>query len=122
MIILSVGQKISTISLLLRLVLNIHRQMIGLPMILPIICEVVAAGKVIPGTRQTDPNYDGVNVYGDETSVDVRQFVGAIGQMYPPGSPQQDAILQLYSSMTNPTMFQEQVIMKKMLLIQKQKI
>lgn len=26
-------------------------------------------GKVIPGTRTTDPNYDGVNVYGDETSI-----------------------------------------------------
>ena len=64
---------------------------------------MVATGKVVPGSRQTDPNYDGVNVYGDETSVDVRQFVGAIGQMYPPGSPQQGAILQLYSSMTNPT-------------------
>lgn len=62
-----------------------------------------ASGNVIAGTRQTDPNYDGVNVYGDETSVDVRQFVGAIGQMYPAGSPQQNAILQLYSSMTNPT-------------------
>ncbi|MCU7552182.1 TonB-dependent receptor [Chitinophagaceae bacterium LB-8] len=24
--------------------------------------------KVVPGDRQTDPNYDGVNVYGDETS------------------------------------------------------
>lgn len=24
--------------------------------------------KVVPGNRQTDPNYDGVNVYGDETS------------------------------------------------------
>lgn len=61
------------------------------------------SGKVIAGTRLTDPNYDGVNVYGDETSVDVRQFVGAIAQFYPPGSPQQNAILQLYSSMTNPT-------------------
>jgi outer membrane receptor protein involved in Fe transport len=60
-------------------------------------------GFVIPGTRQSDPNYDGVNVYGDETSVDVRQFVGGIAQMYPPGSPQQIAILQLYNSMTNPT-------------------
>lgn len=28
-------------------------------------------GKVIPGNRQTDPNYDGVNVYGDETSVNL---------------------------------------------------
>jgi outer membrane receptor protein involved in Fe transport len=62
-----------------------------------------SSGKVIPGTRQSDPNYDGVNVYGDETSVDVRQFVGAIGKSYPAGSPQQAAIMQLYNSMTNPT-------------------
>ncbi|MFL5772938.1 MAG: TonB-dependent receptor [Flavisolibacter sp.] len=31
------------------------------------------AGKVIPGSRVTDPNYDGVNVYGDETSLDMRK-------------------------------------------------
>ncbi len=31
-------------------------------------------GKVVPGTRQTDPNYDGVNVYGDEISTDLRLF------------------------------------------------
>jgi outer membrane receptor protein involved in Fe transport len=38
-------------------------------------------GKLIPGTRATDPNYDGVNVYGDETSVDIRAFMeGAIQQ------------------------------------------
>ena len=61
------------------------------------------SGKVVPGSRQTDPNYDGVNVYGDETSIDVRQFVGAIAGLYPAGSPQQTAILQLYNSMTNPT-------------------
>jgi len=37
------------------------------------------SGKLIPGTRATDPNYDGVNVYGDETSVDIRAFMnGAI--------------------------------------------
>ncbi len=35
-------------------------------------------GKIIPGTRQTDPNYDGVNVYGDETSVDLRNFMSAV--------------------------------------------
>ena len=29
------------------------------------------SGKLIPGNRATDPNYDGVNVYGDETSVDI---------------------------------------------------
>jgi hypothetical protein len=33
------------------------------------------AAKVIPGDRATDPNYDGVNVYGDETTVDIRSAV-----------------------------------------------
>ncbi len=28
-------------------------------------------GKTIPGDRKTDPNYDGVNVYGDETTADI---------------------------------------------------
>jgi outer membrane receptor protein involved in Fe transport len=32
-------------------------------------------GKLIPGSRATDPNYDGVNVYGDETSIDLRKFL-----------------------------------------------
>ncbi len=62
------------------------------------------SGKLISGTRQTDPNYDGVNVYGDETSVDVRQFIGAIGQGYPVGHPLRTAFLQLYSTMQNPTL------------------
>jgi outer membrane receptor protein involved in Fe transport len=35
-------------------------------------------GKVIPGNRMTDPNYDGVNVYGDETSVDIYPFLAGI--------------------------------------------
>lgn len=35
------------------------------------------AGKVIPGNRATDPNYDGVNVYGDETSVNIKPFLQA---------------------------------------------
>lgn len=33
------------------------------------------SGTIVPGTRETDPNYDGVNVYGDETSVDLRTQV-----------------------------------------------
>lgn len=32
-------------------------------------------GYVIPGTRATDPNYDGVNVYGDETTVNLTSAV-----------------------------------------------
>ncbi len=30
--------------------------------------RIGTSGYIIPGTRETDPNYDGVNVYGDETS------------------------------------------------------
>ncbi|MCY7309450.1 MAG: TonB-dependent receptor, partial [Chitinophagaceae bacterium] len=61
------------------------------------------SGTLISGNRITDPNYDGVNVYGDETSVDVRQFIGAIGLGYPVGHPVRNAFLQLYSTMQNPT-------------------
>ena len=32
-------------------------------------------GNLIPGTRQSDPNYDGINVYGDETTVDIRSNI-----------------------------------------------
>ena len=46
------------------------------------------SGKLIPGTRMTDPNYDGVNVYGDETSInihDVAQLM-ELGGYLPPGA------------------------------------
>ena len=36
--------------------------------------------KVIPGNRSTDPNYDGVNVYGDETSANIFLVGNAIQQ------------------------------------------
>ncbi len=41
-------------------------------------------GMVIPGTRSSDPNYDGVNVYGDETKVDLRNFLAG---SLPPNHP-----------------------------------
>jgi len=42
------------------------------------------SGKLIAGNRTTDPNYDGVNVYGDETSVDIYPFLaGALGVNHP---------------------------------------
>ena len=41
-------------------------------------------GKFIPGTRETDPNYDGANVYGDETSINLKSLVlDAIAQQVP---------------------------------------
>jgi outer membrane receptor protein involved in Fe transport len=40
-------------------------------------------GAVIPGDRKTDPNYDGINVYGDETTVDIRAFFSNIAASLP---------------------------------------
>jgi outer membrane receptor protein involved in Fe transport len=40
-------------------------------------------GSVIAGNRQTDPNYDGINVYGDETSIDIRAFYSSIAASLP---------------------------------------
>lgn len=37
-----------------------------------------------PGTRFTDPNYNGVNKYGGATSVDINPFLGASLPMLPP--------------------------------------
>ncbi|MBM3443195.1 MAG: TonB-dependent receptor [Bacteroidetes bacterium] len=37
----------------------------------------------IPGTRGTDPNYDGVSVYGDETTIDLRQVLNGIAGQAP---------------------------------------
>jgi outer membrane receptor protein involved in Fe transport len=34
------------------------------------------AGKVISGNRNSDPNYDGINVYGDETSGNIGPILG----------------------------------------------
>jgi len=36
-------------------------------------------GKVVPGTRLSDPNYDGVNVYGDETFTDIKGLFTPVG-------------------------------------------
>jgi outer membrane receptor protein involved in Fe transport len=41
-------------------------------------------GEIVPGTRETDPNYDGVNVYGDETTINLRSTVlNPIAQQVP---------------------------------------
>lgn len=37
--------------------------------------RAATGGKVVAGTRASDPNYDGVNVYGDETTVEIRSAV-----------------------------------------------
>jgi outer membrane receptor protein involved in Fe transport len=40
-------------------------------------------GVLVAGDRQTDPNYDGVNVYGDETSADIRQVLNGVAAAAP---------------------------------------
>ncbi len=42
-----------------------------------------SASKLRAGTRETDPNYDGVNVYGDETFVDLSQILKGIAGQAP---------------------------------------
>ncbi|MEY4702399.1 MAG: hypothetical protein RIR96_296, partial [Bacteroidota bacterium] len=37
--------------------------------------RLATGGNVKGGTRLTDPNYDGINVYGDETTIDLRANV-----------------------------------------------
>ena len=43
------------------------------------------SGKLIPGNRATDPNYDGVNVYGDETSINMLSTTQTIQSEYSQG-------------------------------------
>ena len=45
---------------------------------------LAVSGNPAAGTRETDPNYNGINVYGDETTIDIRQV---LGQILPPTSP-----------------------------------
>ncbi len=40
-------------------------------------------GVMVPGNRQTDPNYDGVNVYGDETTADIRPVLQGVANAAP---------------------------------------
>lgn len=42
-----------------------------------------SAGVLKPGNRQTDPGYDGVNVFGDETNADIRQVLNAAAAAAP---------------------------------------
>ncbi|MES2775910.1 MAG: TonB-dependent receptor [Bacteroidota bacterium] len=40
-------------------------------------------GSLADGTRETDPNFDGVNVYGDETTVNLKDVLNGIGAAAP---------------------------------------
>lgn len=40
-------------------------------------------GTVVPGTRATDPNYDGMNIYGDETTIDLNLVLNGIAGQAP---------------------------------------
>ena len=61
-------------------------------------------GKVIAGTRQSDPNYDGVNMYGDETKVGGQSikeiFKGGAGLLMFQNPSSAPALLQLLGTDT----------------------
>jgi len=40
-------------------------------------------GSIVPGTRGTDPNYDGMNLYGDETTIDLNLVLNGIAGQAP---------------------------------------
>jgi outer membrane receptor protein involved in Fe transport len=41
------------------------------------------SGEIVNGTRETDPNFDGVNTYGDETTINLRTVLNQIGAQVP---------------------------------------
>ena len=46
------------------------------------VARTSVVSKIIPGNRSTDPNYDGVNVYGDETSANLFLVANAVRQSF----------------------------------------
>jgi outer membrane receptor protein involved in Fe transport len=67
-------------------------------------------GKVIPGTRSTDPNYDGVNVYGDETTIDLNLVLGGIAQAAPFLSPYISTLIRPGGNLVSRTGYTEKEI------------
>jgi len=49
----------------------------------PTAANGLTVGKIADGTRSTDPNFNGANAYGDETTADIRPFLLGIGQQAP---------------------------------------
>jgi outer membrane receptor protein involved in Fe transport len=55
--------------------------------------RVGTTGSIKNGTRTTDPNYDGINVYGDETTVDIRtNILNPLAQQAPFYAPYVNAL------------------------------
>lgn len=45
--------------------------------------RIGTTGSIVPGTRETDPNYDGINVYGDETSANLKDVLSGLAAQIP---------------------------------------
>ena len=72
--------------------------------------RVALVGGVKTGTPSTDPNYDGVNVYGDETSIDIKSNVlNPIAQQAPFYAPYINAMPS--SILVSRTGYQEKDIL-----------
>ena len=67
-------------------------------------------GVLKAGTRQTDPNYDGVNTYGDETTADLRQVLSGIAGQAPFLAPFINTLSQKPISVSRTGYTEQQII------------
>ena len=54
--------------------------------------RLATTGAIKPGTRETDPNFDGVNIYGDETTVDIKSYLNGLAAKAPFYAPYVNAL------------------------------
>ena len=86
---------------------NLLKRKTGWQPITAIIKDRPSVATIIPGTRETDPNYDGVNMYGDETTADIRRF----SRVLPHRHHSWHLILILFP--VHPLMYRVQVMLEK---------
>jgi outer membrane receptor protein involved in Fe transport len=64
-------------------------------------------GAIVPGTRDTDPNYDGMNMYGDETSGSINAVLRGVQGQAPFLAPFINNLLSQPDSMVSRTGYHE---------------
>ncbi len=64
--------------------------------------------KIKPGDRATDPNYDGVNVYGDEASASMQDI--ALAGIFGPSNPTLNTVIGILVAMLGRAPTQQEII------------
>lgn len=65
------------------------------------------SGTIIPGTRQTDPQFDGVNIYGDETRLPLNAVLRSVSSAAPFLAPYISTLLAEPDSLVTRTGYKE---------------